>query len=145
MHTFSHFEDQAKMLQMYSRTSRGVLPTEIRMLETTLPQIPMIQVWKTPAWRRVVPEGVLHVNWDPFRPRRSKKLCVILISPLNIATTCLIKTIFSLLCCSEEDLNYILNPRTRTLVCMRYDMCLKRNISATLICQRSVVSTIVFR
>ena len=37
MHTFSHFEDQAKMLQMYSRTSRGVLPTEIRMLETTLP------------------------------------------------------------------------------------------------------------
>ena len=29
------------------------------------------QVWKTPKWRRLVPEGVLHVNWDPFRPRRS--------------------------------------------------------------------------
>jgi len=44
------------------------------------------EVWKSPNWKRLVPEGVLHVNWDPFRPR------------------------------SEEDLNYILNPKTRTLV-----------------------------
>jgi len=44
------------------------------------------EVWNTPNWRRLVPEGVFHVNWDPFRPR------------------------------SEEDLNYILNPKTRTLV-----------------------------
>jgi len=44
------------------------------------------EVWATPTWRRLVPEGVLHVNWHPFRPR------------------------------SEEDLNYILNPKTRTMV-----------------------------
>ena len=34
-------------------------------------KIHLSQVWKTPKWRRLVPEGVLHVNWDPFRPQRS--------------------------------------------------------------------------
>ena len=33
---------------------------------------PTFQVWKTQNWTRLVPEGILHVNWDPFRPRRSQ-------------------------------------------------------------------------
>ena len=34
-----------------------------------------------------------------------------------------IKTIFSLHSCSDEDLTYILNPKTRTLVCILHQFC----------------------
>jgi len=46
----------------------------------------LTEFWRGPHWSRLVPSGVLHVNWDPFRPAR------------------------------EDDLTYILNPKTRTLV-----------------------------
>ena len=45
-----------------------------RLLHHPHPQFSIFQVWNTPSWRRLVPQGVLHVNWDPFRPRRSHKL-----------------------------------------------------------------------
>ena len=69
------------------------------------------QVWKTPKWRRLVPEGVLHVNWDPFRPQRSHLQFIFYQNNILIAF------------CSEEDLTYILNPKTRTLVCILHQFC----------------------
>ena len=39
--------------------------------EEDLKNIGWLQFWRGPHWSRLVPSGVLHVNWDPFRPARS--------------------------------------------------------------------------